>query len=533
MIFPMNQPKFFNLSAITKRINEILQPAIGKSFWLKAEISSGRERGGSFYCDLVETNASGKIVAKMSCTIWSRDLHAIKERFKSAGIPLVLDSGTSVGFQCSIQYNPQYGLSLKVTDADPAFSLGELELKKRGILERLQKEGLFEINKLLPVPMLPMKIGLITSHDSAAYNDFLKTLTSTKIGFKVYVADASMQGNQTESTVINALDTLIKLDLELVVIIRGGGSKTDLYSLDNEAIARMIASYPLPVWTGIGHEIDRSVLDYVANRGFKTPTAVAEEIVARFNEMKSHLQEAENRFRSTWSYRLQMGHKHLSDVKKGIQQDARKLLDVCTSELRNNAHRLSGSVHDRLSREKNKLQVSQRSLMTFPITCIHRNRDRNRDRLDERARRFKTVSIRNIEDQKRARQNIKERFQPTRFINRIISERQNTSYLGVQLKRQFMAQFNSRSRDVFRLRSAFSITKILNRIQNERDRINAFQSVLTASDPKTSLKRGFSLVYSDKGDLIRSIKSISRNDNITTEVHDGKIISTVQQTEEN
>jgi exodeoxyribonuclease VII large subunit len=223
-----------------------------------------------------------------------------------------------------------------------------------------------------------------------------------------------------------------------------------------------------------------------------------------------------------------MGQKHLSDVKIGIQQDTRKLLDVCMSELRDNAHRLSGSVHDRLSREKNKLLVSQKSLMTFPITCIHWNRDR----LGERARRFKTVSFRNIEDQKRARQSIKERFQSTRFINRIINERQNTSYLKVQLKRQFIAQFKSRSKDIYRLRSAFSFTKILNRIQNERDQINAFQSVLTASDPKTSLKRGFSLVYSDKGNLIRSIKSISRNDNITTKVHDGKIISTVQQTEE-
>jgi exonuclease VII large subunit len=223
-----------------------------------------------------------------------------------------------------------------------------------------------------------------------------------------------------------------------------------------------------------------------------------------------------------------MGQKHLLDVKIGIQRNTRKLLDVCMSELRNNAHGLSGSVHDRLSREKNKLQVSQSSLQTFPITCIHRNRDR----LDERTRRFETVSFRNIEDQKKTHQNMKERFQPTRFINRIITERQNTSDLRVQLKRQFVAQFNSRSKDICRLRSAFNITKILNRIQNERDRINAFQSVLTASDPKTSLKRGFSLVYGDKGDLIRSIKSISKNDNITTEVHDGKIISTVQQTEE-
>ncbi|MHA2064203.1 MAG: exodeoxyribonuclease VII large subunit, partial [Candidatus Thorarchaeota archaeon] len=125
-----------------------------------------------------------------------------------------------------------------------------------------------------------------------------------------------------------------------------------------------------------------------------------------------------------------------------------------------------------------------------------------------------------------------ERFQPTRFINRIIKERQSISDLRVQLERQFIAQFNSRSKDICRLRNAFNINKILNCIQNERDRINAFLSVLTASDPKTSLKRGFSLVYSDKGDLIKSIKSIRTSDNITTEVHDGKIISTVQQTKE-
>jgi len=177
----MNQRTFFNLSAITCRIQEILQPYIGKTFWVRAEISSGRERSGSFYCDLVETSDSGEIIAQMKCTIWSRDLAAIRKKFKDCDLDLILDNGTAVGLQCSIQYSPRYGLSLKAIDADPTFALGELELKKKKILERLKKEGLLEPNKKLIVPTLSLKIGLITSHNSAAANDFIKTLSLIRI----------------------------------------------------------------------------------------------------------------------------------------------------------------------------------------------------------------------------------------------------------------------------------------------------------------------------------------------------------------
>lgn len=132
----MDNNRFFNLSDITNRIQQILQPHIGKNFWVRAEISSGRERGGSFYCDLVESDDSGKISAQMRCTIWNRDLSNIKSQFKEHDLDLILDDGTAVGFQCSLQFHPQFGLSLKAVAADPAFALGELELKKKAILGR-------------------------------------------------------------------------------------------------------------------------------------------------------------------------------------------------------------------------------------------------------------------------------------------------------------------------------------------------------------------------------------------------------------
>ena len=121
-----DKKRFFNLSEVTGRIQQILQPHIGTLFWVKAEISSGWERGGSFYCDLVETDENGKIAAQMRCTIWNRDLANIRRRFEKHDLDLQLDDGTAVGFQCSIQYHPQYGLSLTAVSADPAFALGEL-----------------------------------------------------------------------------------------------------------------------------------------------------------------------------------------------------------------------------------------------------------------------------------------------------------------------------------------------------------------------------------------------------------------------
>jgi exodeoxyribonuclease VII large subunit len=344
--------RFFPLSAITKRINELLQPAISRQFWVKAEVASGRERAGSFFCDLIETGTNGKISAKLSCTIWPQELTSIRKNFKASNMDLVLSDGTVVGFLCSLRYSPQYGLSLTVLDADPSIAMGEMELKKREIIERLQKEGLFEPNKVCFVPLLPLNIGFITSAGSAAYNDFIQTLTASGFGFKIHLADAMMQGEQTEKSVIKALDKLSFLNVELIVIARGGGSKTDLYYLDNEAIARKIAACPIPVWTGIGHEIDTSVLDYVANKSFKTPTAVAEELTARFVQMRRQLDEATNTLKTVWGYRLRMNQDYLNRAITGIQQGARKLLEVTSSNLREQAQELRIRVKNRITIEK-------------------------------------------------------------------------------------------------------------------------------------------------------------------------------------
>jgi len=374
--YAMTTPRFFTLSQVTARVAEIFAPHLGKTFWVRGEISSGRERGGSFYCDLVETGAGGAVAAKLSCTLWSRDLAHIRRKFEEAGLVLKLDNGTEVGLLCSLQYDPRYGLSLKAQDADPAFALGELELRRRAMLLRLEKEGLFEPNRRLAVPLLPQRIGVVTSGSSAAFSDFLKTLTLPEFGFRILLADALMQGAQAESSVLRALDALERLRPDLVVVIRGGGSRSELAALDSEAVARRIASCRVPVWTGIGHETDESVLDYVANRRFKTPTAVAEAILDRFVETARHLETARNRLGTTWSYRLQMELRRLERDRTGVRQGTRKMIDVASAQLEQRRQALNQRVQRRLSTERTDHAAARRQFVSASRSLLRAEAER-------------------------------------------------------------------------------------------------------------------------------------------------------------
>ncbi|MDA8140719.1 MAG: exodeoxyribonuclease VII large subunit [Desulfobacteraceae bacterium] len=523
----MQEPTFFNLSAITQRIQQILQPAIGKCFWVKAEISSGRERGGSFYCDLVETTPQGQISAQMRCTIWSKDLCCIQQKFRECNLTLNLDNGTLIGLKCSLQYSPKFGLSLNAIDADPAFALGALEIKKKQIIDRLCKEGRLEPNKALPVPTLPLRIGLVTSASSAAYNDFVQTLSLSGFGFKIYLADALVQGDRTEESVLRALATLERLPVDLVVIIRGGGSKTDLFYLDNEAIARKIAALPYPVWTGIGHETDTSVLDCVANKAFKTPTAVAEEIVSRFKEVALHLETAQNRFRTSWAYRLQNEQLYLQDAAIGVRQGTRKLLDTCATTLHGKAAQLSSLVVHRLSGEKERMAVCRNILTSAPINRIQQACRGSR----EWAQRIRILSQRLFNQHRTDLKAKSARYRRERFERHLNQQGHVLQDRRSKLMRSFELQMNARVHEQSHFKKRFKVANIFRRLKTEENALESKLLTIKAYDPQTSLERGFCLLYNEDGDLIKSIRNVSAGQSVRTKLHDGQVIGTVHKVE--
>ena len=377
--------------------------------------------------------------------------------------------------------------------------------------------------------MLPQRIGLVTSKGSAGCNDILKTFSASGFGFKIFLTDAIVQGGKTQASVLTALDALEKLDLDLVIVARGGGSKTDLFHLDNEAIARRIGRYRYPVWTGIGHETDISILDHVANRFFKTPTAMAEDIVARFVEMKRHLDEAENRLRSTWAYRFDRDRKWLDDARTGIVQGTRKILDTTKGYLLGYATTLSSKVQNRLANETSRIAVARKIIGTAPLNLVKRAGER----LREKTGHFTTSYKRQIADRHKDLTRLKGRFTPDRFMRRTCQEKACALDWRNRFMQRFRSELRIRKQRMEHLSGMFRLESVLTRLLNDKAKLANKAATLRAADPATSLKRGFALVYSDDGRLVKSVSQIHASDTLNTNVSDGRIVSTVNKTERN
>lgn len=257
------------------------------SAWIVAELSDLRIAGGHCYMELIEKNQAGQTVAKIRAMIWRSGLPQLRQKFLQA-TGRDLQSGLKVMVQGTATHHPVYGLSVTISDIDPSYTLGDLDRLRREILERLQKEGILNANKSVPLTAAPQRIAVISAAGAAGYGDFINQLDGNAGGFTFYphLFGAVMQGERTAPSVIAALEAIeMTIDLwDCVVIIRGGGSTTDMNGFDDYELARAVALFPLPVIVGIGHERDRCVLDEIACVRCKTPTAVASFLVDRLGE---------------------------------------------------------------------------------------------------------------------------------------------------------------------------------------------------------------------------------------------------------
>ncbi len=364
---------FYPVSAVTKRIKDYLAPALAAKFWVRGELYNVPSRGGHYYGSLIETDAAGITVAKIEIRMWGSQFQAIHRKFQQANMELKMTNGMQYGFLCALTFHNIYGLALEIHDADPQFNLGEMERRRQEIINRLKAEGRFELNKKRILPFLPQRIGLITSGSSAAYSDFMKTLNASPWGFVIYLADARMQGDATEESILNALQVLSRLKLDLVIITRGGGSKSDLYSLDNLKIALAVSEYPIPVLTGIGHEIDTSVLDYVAHTSFKTPTAVAENLVARYDNLKVNLDNYQDRLYYHWKKETARNEEALSQAAGLLKSAPRFYLQQLISRLNQSGSRLQDATLHKLKGWHLLLNTFGHKLRTAPEAKLQQN----------------------------------------------------------------------------------------------------------------------------------------------------------------
>ncbi len=279
--------KEFSLFDLNACVRESLQERMPERYWVRAEISEAHTHtSGHCYLELIEKEKSGKTIAKARATIWSTTFRLLRPWFEQTTGQL-FTSGIQILAQVSITFHELYGYSLTIHDLDPAYTLGDAARRRAAILQQLQEEGVADMNKELEWAALPQRFAIISSPTAAGYGDFMNQLSNNPYGYQIYTKlfPATMQGNQTEQSVIDALDRINRhIDLfDGVVIIRGGGATSDLNSFDSYPLALNIAQFPLPIITGIGHERDDTVIDLIANTRVKTPTAAAEWIIDRLH----------------------------------------------------------------------------------------------------------------------------------------------------------------------------------------------------------------------------------------------------------
>ncbi|RLE30177.1 exodeoxyribonuclease VII large subunit [Candidatus Acetothermia bacterium] len=284
------------VSQLNVQVRSALQAAFPTPLWVVGEISGF---GKSAHRDvvgfqLVERGEDGRIVAEVGAVLFPDVRQAIERKLARAGDPFRLEDEITVRVLVQVDLHVPWGAyRVVVKDLDITYTLGEVARRREEIVRKLTKEGLIDRNKSLPFPPLPLRVGLITSLGSDAEKDVLKTLRESGYAFRVTVHGARVQGPHTEPSVLNALEWFRARagEFDVVLICRGGGSRTDLAWFDSEALGRAVAAFPLPVVVGIGHEEDFSVLDHVGWRA-KTPTAAAQLLVERVQESLARLEES-------------------------------------------------------------------------------------------------------------------------------------------------------------------------------------------------------------------------------------------------
>ncbi len=342
------------LSQLNDYLRRVIEQNFAYPLWVIFEIHHVSHSRGHYFLECVERDATtDEIVATMDAVVWYTTAQKLIEEH-GALVDELLRSGLKVCALCQVDYHPRWGLKLKILDIDPGYTLGEMELQRRAVLARLEREGLMERNRQVPLPPIIKRIAVISSPKAAGLQDFYVQLRDNPYGytFRVHLYEASVQGDRAVYEIVHQLERIPTEQYDVVAIVRGGGARLDLTVFDAYEIARAIALCPIPVVTGIGHERDRSVADMVAHTALKTPTALAEWIVAHNARFESTLVELAGRIQ-------RMAAWHVQRERQVIEQYAQQLRYAAERTISHQYYRLT-QARDHFAHQSRRLIEVQR-----------------------------------------------------------------------------------------------------------------------------------------------------------------------------
>lgn len=348
-------------------VRQVLDEALDDEYWVQGELSDAAAGyGGHFYGELIQKDDKAQtIIARARVNCWARTYNLLRLRFQHE-TGQTLRAGMQVKLLVRVTFHEQYGYALNIQDIDSTYTLGDMARRRREILMQLEADGILHDNQQLPLPRLLKRIAIVSSATAAGYGDFCNQLVGNEYGlcFQTRLFPAVMQGQHVEESVIAALQQVAdEADRwDVVVIIRGGGATGDLSDFDSYPLACCIAQFPIPVITGIGHERDETVLDYVAHTRVKTPTAAAAFLIDHQAQEAAHLDDLQQRINRMAQNRIVLERQRLERFTLTIplmfdrfRQRAEHRLDMTWQQL-------TAACQQRTERERHRLEIMAQRL---------------------------------------------------------------------------------------------------------------------------------------------------------------------------
>ena len=366
----------YSLRQLNLLVREAIETELPDEYWVEAELSECRENSGHCYMELIEKDErTNTPIARASAKCWRQTWQMAKPYFERT-TGQQLRAGMKVLLKVYAQFHEAYGFSWIASDIDPTYTLGDMARKRQEIIRQLKEEGVFDLQRKLHIPTFAKRIAVISAQNAAGYGDFCRQLEDNDYSFRFEVTlfPAIMQGEQVESSIIAALNTIYEATVpdgspsgpyDCVVIIRGGGATADLSGFDTLALAENVAQFPLPVITGIGHDRDESILDMVANTKVKTTTAAAALLIENLRQVLDRINSAQQHLTTAISTKLSTLNVQLSSLQALIPTLALRTIGDQRHRIEMLESRLPVAIERRLTSQKHLLESLSLKLQGF------------------------------------------------------------------------------------------------------------------------------------------------------------------------
>jgi len=346
----------FSLLEVTLSIQKTLSTRYARSFWVKAEMNKLNlyPQSGHCYPELIEKK-EGTLIAQVKAILWKDDYISINNNFLRI-LKEPLKNGINILLYAKIIFDPVHGLSLRILDIDPSYSLGELEREKQETIAKMKKEGLFDMNKGLGMSLLPKRIAIISADTSKGYSDFLEVIDGNSWGYRFFymLFPTLLQGERAVESIINQLHTILKVidHFDVVAIIRGGGGDVGLTCYNNYQLSKEIALFPIPVLTGIGHSTNETVVEMIAFKNAITPTGLGDYLIQKFHDFSVPVKKAEETIIDKSMNRIKNEKLRFFNSVRYFRSVSGNLLLKCNNEILNNFRLLFQQSSSLIQKEK-------------------------------------------------------------------------------------------------------------------------------------------------------------------------------------